>query len=79
MHSLQLVENFSQTNDDSVLFGLCFACLKFSLSNFLLTYLYCLQHKDLKENAVASFGAKVDSHDCHMYIFTPKTGALSEI
>nr|KJB72965.1 hypothetical protein B456_011G207400 [Gossypium raimondii] len=36
------------------------------------------QHKEVKENAVASFGAKVDSHDCHMYIFTPKTVAHSE-
>ncbi|KAG4180662.1 hypothetical protein ERO13_A10G178400v2 [Gossypium hirsutum] len=36
------------------------------------------QHKEVKENAVASFGAKVDSHDCHVYIFTPKTVAHSE-
>ncbi|XWS65604.1 hypothetical protein CRYUN_Cryun05aG0127900 [Craigia yunnanensis] len=37
------------------------------------------QHKDLKENVVASFSAEVDSHDCHMYTFTPETAALSEI
>ncbi|OMO89993.1 Glycoside hydrolase, clan GH-D [Corchorus olitorius] len=37
------------------------------------------QHKDLTDNAVSSFGAKVASHDCHMYIFTPKTAAHSAI
>ncbi|KAK8651467.1 hypothetical protein V6N13_141068 [Hibiscus sabdariffa] len=37
------------------------------------------QHKDLKESAVASFSAKVDSHDCRMYIFTPGTAAHSDI
>ncbi|WCJ20059.1 Alpha-galactosidase [Euphorbia peplus] len=29
-------------------------------------------HKDVSEDAAASFGARVDAHDCAMYIFTPK-------
>lgn len=57
-------------NDHSVLFDLI---------SSVLTYLYCLQHQDLKEIAVASFSAKVDSHDCHMYIFTPNTAGHVEI
>ncbi|KAK0592206.1 hypothetical protein LWI29_015155 [Acer saccharum] len=37
------------------------------------------QHKYVAVDAVASFGAQVDSHDCHMYIFTPQTVARSAI
>ncbi|KAL5569623.1 hypothetical protein UlMin_026198 [Ulmus minor] len=33
------------------------------------------QHKDVAGDAVSSFSARVDSHDCHMYIFTPQTVA----
>ncbi|KAJ4830556.1 Alpha-galactosidase 3 [Turnera subulata] len=29
------------------------------------------EHKDVAADVVASFGARVDAHDCHMYIFTP--------
>ncbi|KAL4341723.1 hypothetical protein GQ457_08G010110 [Hibiscus cannabinus] len=32
------------------------------------------QHKDLKESAVASSSAKVDSHCCRLYIFTSRHG-----
>ncbi|KAF2319261.1 hypothetical protein GH714_014295 [Hevea brasiliensis] len=34
-----------------------------------------LQHKDVTGEAVASFGARVDSHDCAMYTFTPQTAS----
>ncbi|KAL4388595.1 hypothetical protein GQ457_09G025180 [Hibiscus cannabinus] len=34
------------------------------------------QHKDVEGNAVASFGAEVESHDCHMYIFSPRSETL---
>ncbi|XP_030489629.2 alpha-galactosidase 3 isoform X1 [Cannabis sativa] len=37
------------------------------------------QHKDVAEDAVSSFGARVDSHDCNLYIFSPRTEALSKI
>ncbi|XP_062092446.1 alpha-galactosidase 3 [Humulus lupulus] len=37
------------------------------------------QHKDVTEDAVSSFGARVDSHDCNLYIFSPQTEALSKI
>ena len=29
------------------------------------------QHKTLTSDAVSSFSAHVDAHDCHFYIFTP--------
>lgn len=29
------------------------------------------KHKDVSDDVVASFSARVDSHDCEMYIFTP--------
>ncbi|EEF41561.1 alpha-galactosidase/alpha-n-acetylgalactosaminidase, putative [Ricinus communis] len=31
------------------------------------------QHKDITGDSVASFGTRVDAHDCAMYTFTPKT------
>ncbi|RXH94737.1 hypothetical protein DVH24_024421 [Malus domestica] len=34
------------------------------------------QHKEVAVDAVSSFGAQVDAHDCRMYIFTPRTGSL---
>ncbi|KAJ9160456.1 hypothetical protein P3X46_025856 [Hevea brasiliensis] len=37
------------------------------------------QHKDVTGEAVASFGARVDSHDSAMYTFTPQTASHSEI
>ncbi|KAJ4720215.1 Alpha-galactosidase [Melia azedarach] len=37
------------------------------------------QHKEVTADVVASFGARVDAHDCHMYIFTPQTVARSVI
>ncbi|KAJ8771102.1 hypothetical protein K2173_023427 [Erythroxylum novogranatense] len=37
------------------------------------------QHKEVLEDATGSFGAKVDSHDCHIYIFTPETAAHAQI
>ncbi|XP_031381001.1 alpha-galactosidase 3-like [Punica granatum] len=37
------------------------------------------QHKEIAGDAVSSFGARVDSHDCNMYIFTPQTISRSEI
>ncbi|XP_050210786.1 alpha-galactosidase 3 [Mercurialis annua] len=35
------------------------------------------QHKDMGGDFVTSFGARVDAHDCGMYIFTPKTVSRS--
>ncbi|XP_061999083.1 alpha-galactosidase 3-like [Rosa rugosa] len=37
------------------------------------------QHKLVKEDAVSSFGALVEAHDCHLYLFTPKTESLSTL
>ncbi|KAK9913845.1 hypothetical protein M0R45_037651 [Rubus argutus] len=37
------------------------------------------QHKEVAENAVSSFGALVDAHDCHLYIFTPQTESLRNV
>ncbi|XP_038719895.1 alpha-galactosidase 3-like isoform X2 [Tripterygium wilfordii] len=37
------------------------------------------QHNEVAVDVVASFGARVDAHDCHMYIFTPQTVSRSEI
>ncbi|XP_021904042.1 alpha-galactosidase 3 [Carica papaya] len=37
------------------------------------------QHKNVAEDAVTSFGARVNAHDCHMYIFTPKIVSNSVI
>nr|AMN14860.1 putative alpha-galactosidase 2 [Nepenthes mirabilis] len=37
------------------------------------------QGKEITRDAVASFGVRVDSHDCAMYIFTPDPGALSNM
>lgn len=37
------------------------------------------EHKDVTENAARSFGAHVDAHDCHLYIFTPQTVSHSDI
>ncbi|KAK7317025.1 hypothetical protein RJT34_00904 [Clitoria ternatea] len=31
------------------------------------------QHKIVTKDAVSSFSARVDTHDCHLYIFTPYT------
>ncbi|ONK77145.1 uncharacterized protein A4U43_C02F3560 [Asparagus officinalis] len=31
------------------------------------------KHENLAENVAGSFGARLDSHDCKMYIFTPAT------
>lgn len=31
-----------------------------------------LQHKDVAGDAVLSFSAQVDAHDCNLYIFTPQ-------
>ncbi|XP_065870513.1 alpha-galactosidase 3 isoform X2 [Euphorbia lathyris] len=36
-------------------------------------------HKDVSGDAVASFGARVDAHDCSMYIFTPKISSHLEM
>ncbi|VVA18523.1 PREDICTED: alpha-galactosidase [Prunus dulcis] len=33
------------------------------------------EHKEVAVDAVSSFGAWVDAHDCRMYIFTPQTPA----
>ncbi|KAK6932928.1 Glycoside hydrolase, family 27 [Dillenia turbinata] len=35
------------------------------------------KHEDVSEDAVTSFSAEVDSHDCGMYIFNPQTATLS--
>ncbi|KAI5405250.1 Alpha-galactosidase 3 [Lathyrus oleraceus] len=35
------------------------------------------QHKVIKGDAVSSFSAQVDSHDAHLYIFTPSTASYS--
>lgn len=43
--------------------------------------LFCtptLQHKEVAGDAVSSFSARVDAHDCQMYIFTPLTVSHSE-
>ncbi|KAJ8764163.1 hypothetical protein K2173_005080 [Erythroxylum novogranatense] len=37
------------------------------------------KHKEVVENAVGSFGSRVDSHDCHMYIFTPQSPKFESI
>ncbi|KAM1406896.1 hypothetical protein ACFXTH_001517 [Malus domestica] len=37
------------------------------------------QHKEVAVDAVSSFGAQVDAHDCRMYIFTPHTTSLRNI
>ncbi|XP_059666832.1 alpha-galactosidase 3 isoform X1 [Cornus florida] len=37
------------------------------------------KHKDVFGDAVASFSARVNSHDCEMYIFTPQTLYHSKI
>ncbi|KAF9661414.1 hypothetical protein SADUNF_Sadunf19G0066200 [Salix dunnii] len=37
------------------------------------------QHKDITGDAVASFGARVDAHDCQIFIFTPRSVDHSEI
>ncbi|KAH9702822.1 alpha-galactosidase 3 [Citrus sinensis] len=37
------------------------------------------QHKQVTGDAVSSFGAQVDAHDCQMYIFTPRTVTRSVI
>ncbi|XP_044462263.1 alpha-galactosidase 3 [Mangifera indica] len=37
------------------------------------------QHQEVVGDAVASFGASVDAHDCKMYIFTPQTATRSVI
>ncbi|XP_068328745.1 alpha-galactosidase 3-like isoform X2 [Pyrus communis] len=34
------------------------------------------QHEEVAVDAVSSFGARVDAHDCRMYIFTPRTASL---
>ncbi|GMY08367.1 alpha-galactosidase 3 [Fagus crenata] len=35
------------------------------------------EHKDVSESAVSSFSARVDAHDCQIYIFTPQTVSRS--
>ncbi|KAK9682040.1 hypothetical protein RND81_10G046300 [Saponaria officinalis] len=37
------------------------------------------EHKEVARDAVSSFAVRVDSHDCAMYVFTPKVGAHSAI
>ncbi|KAH9767450.1 alpha-galactosidase 3 [Citrus sinensis] len=37
------------------------------------------QHKQVTGDAVSSFAAQVDAHDCQMYIFTPRTVTRSVI
>ncbi|CAK7339961.1 unnamed protein product [Dovyalis caffra] len=37
------------------------------------------QHKDVVEDAVASFGARVDAHDCQIFVFTVHSAYHSEI
>ena len=32
----------------------------------------CLQHKEVVGDAVSLFRARVDSHDCNLYILSPK-------
>ncbi|KAF7830874.1 alpha-galactosidase 3 [Senna tora] len=36
------------------------------------------QHKVIAGDAISSFSAQVDAHDCQLYIFTPLTVSLSE-
>ncbi|GMN41163.1 hypothetical protein TIFTF001_010385 [Ficus carica] len=38
-----------------------------------------VSHKDVAEDVVSSFSAQVDSHDSHLYIFTPHTSVVSKI
>lgn len=45
----------------------------------LAWFTQCLQHKQVTGDAVSSFAAQVDAHDCQMYIFTPRTVTRSVI
>ncbi|KAF8009884.1 hypothetical protein BT93_J0763 [Corymbia citriodora subsp. variegata] len=37
------------------------------------------KHEQVADDAVSSFSSRVDTHDCHMYIFTPQTVSHWEI
>lgn len=71
----------------SKIFGILFESLKalnlllnsLDFHKMLTGYPRCFQHKEVTADVVASFGARVDAHDCHMYIFTPQTVARSVI
>lgn len=57
-------------------------CMKLLMSVFVfpiyiradyMFFFFILQHKLVAEDAVSSFSAGVDIHDCQLYIFTPFT------